>query len=117
MRGWIGVDLDGTLMVFQGNKEIMGPPIPLMVIRVKAWIAAGRDVRIFTARITHKNEVEKQKVIEAIEGWCRIHLGKVLKITNVKDWYMEELWDDKAVTVIKNTGMSWREYVRKKRRV
>ena len=36
--GWIGVDLDGTLAEYHGWKgsEHIGPPIPLMVERVKS---------------------------------------------------------------------------------
>jgi hypothetical protein len=30
--------------------------------------------------------------------------GKTLKITNVKDRFMVELWDDRAVQVEHNTG-------------
>lgn len=53
MSGWIAVDLDGTLAQYDettGFPEI-GPPVPRMVERVKAWLAYGLDVRIFTARI------------------------------------------------------------------
>jgi hypothetical protein len=41
---------------------------------------------------------------EAIEGWCREHVGQVLTVTNAKDFGMIELWDDRAVTVEFNTG-------------
>lgn len=32
------------------------------------------------------------------------HIGRVLPITNIKDYQMIELWDDRAVQVIPNTG-------------
>jgi hypothetical protein len=110
--GWIGVDLDGTLAVYDKwrGPEHIGEPIPAMVERVLSWIAQGRDVRIFTARVTEasKNadgtEHNMARVREAIQTWCRTHLGIVLPITNVKDWNMVELWDDRAVQLIPNTG-------------
>ena len=50
--GWIGVDLDGTLAKYGSwNGGQIGDPIPLMVERVKQWIAEGVEVRIFTARV------------------------------------------------------------------
>jgi len=49
---WIGVDLDGTLAFDEGWKghQHIGPPIPLMLERVKRWLAMDIEVRIFTAR-------------------------------------------------------------------
>lgn len=53
MSGWIGVDLDGTLAMYDGFKgpEHIGDPVPKMLERVKKWLAEGREVRIFTARV------------------------------------------------------------------
>lgn len=42
---------------------------------------------------------------EAISAWCRKYIGKELKITADKDWKMIELWDDRCVSVIPNTGI------------
>jgi hypothetical protein len=39
-----------------------------------------------------------------IEMWCLRHIGVVLPITNQKDYGMIELWDDRCVQVITNTG-------------
>jgi hypothetical protein len=52
-QGWIGVDLDGTMAYYDGWKgaDHIGEPIPAMVERVKRWLAEGREVRIFTARV------------------------------------------------------------------
>ncbi len=108
--GWIGVDLDGTLAHYEGWKGVMyiGAPIPAMMDRVKRWLAEGRDVRIFTARISHDGTedrlMEAQLARTAIEHWCRHYVGRVLQITNVKDYAMIELWDDRAVQVHANTG-------------
>lgn len=107
-RGWIGVDLDGTLAQYDGWKgeAQIGEPIPKMVRRVKRWLAEGRDVRIFTARISGSQEGDAgiAKMCEAIGVWCAQHIGVALPVTNVKDYAMIELWDDRAVQVIPNTG-------------
>ena len=108
--GWIGVDLDGTLAVYDGwiAENHIGVPIPAMVERVKRWIAEGREVRIFTARVAEGGRVVQfgaQVVRDSIEAWCQEHLGAVLPITNVKDHGMIALWDDRAVQVVRNTGV------------
>lgn len=100
---WIGVDLDGTLAhyeSFEGATKI-GAPIPAMVERVKQMLAAGNDVRIFTARIGNDPD---GRVRRAIEGWLEKHIGRKLPITNVKDDHMSKLFDDRAVSVARNTG-------------
>ncbi len=110
-RPWIGVDLDGTLAHYDGwvAPDVIGEPIPAMVERVKRWLAEGRDVRIFTARICIEGRDEEGRrearlAFEAIRIWCREHLGRVLPITCMKDLDMIELWDDRAVQVEHNTG-------------
>lgn len=103
--GWIGVDLDGTLAEYTSgdfaNKgpNFIGKPIQKMLDRVKQWLAEGKDVQIFTARATDGNLTRR-----AIAAWCIYHLGKELPITHCKDYDMIELWDDRAVQVIPNTG-------------
>jgi hypothetical protein len=109
MNGWIGVDLDGTLAEYTGwvSPTHIGAPIPKMVERVKKWIAEGREVRIFTARVFAGGRVdhnELHKVQTAITDWCYEHLGEGLEITCTKDYGMIELWDDRAVQVVPNTG-------------
>ncbi len=105
MSGWIGVDLDGTLAVYNGweGPEHIGPPVYKMLDRVKKWRAEGYEVRIFTARVSKEDEaVEARK---RIEEWCLLYLGEILPITHMKDYQMMELWDDRCVQVIPNTGM------------
>lgn len=80
-----------------------------MVDRVKQWIAEGRDVRIFTARVHPEPEAfgadyRTMRALAAIETWCAQHLGVKLPVTCMKDRHMRELWDDRAVQVEKNTG-------------
>lgn len=102
MSGWIGVDLDGTLAEYHPgsfSSDSVGKPIPLMVERVKAWLAEGKEVRIFTAR------ADEPENLPAVDAWVRKHIGQPLKITNVKDMGMVELWDDRAVQVVRNEGI------------
>lgn len=106
-RGWIGVDLDGTLAHYDGwvSETHIGKPIAPMVKRVVAWLDQGIEVRIFTARVgTTKDDRDLSVVRKAIEDWCVEHIGYSLPITNLKDFGMIELWDDRAVQVEKNTG-------------
>ena len=106
-RGWIGVDLDGTLAVYTGwqGEHHIGEPIKPMVKRVKEWLDQGVEVRIFTARVgTTKDDRDISRVRATIESWCFQHIGVALPITNLKDFGMIELWDDRAVQVVKNTG-------------
>lgn len=100
--GWIGVDLDGTLAEYHGwaGRNHIGAPVPKMVERVRRWLNVGQEVRIFTARVADP----APDIREAIEVWCCAHIGRVLPITCVKDFDMIELWDDRAVQVIPNTG-------------
>lgn len=78
-----------------------------MVERVKAWLRDGIEVRIMTARVGpgSRQPGEMEETVRAIEEWCLKHIGKVLPVTNQKDFGMVELWDDRAVQVIVNTGV------------
>lgn len=108
MSGWIGVDLDGTLAHYTGWRGAahIGAPVPLMLDRVKAWRAAGREVRIFTARVAGDPDREDIREVRAeIEAWLLKHLGESLPVTNQKDYGMVELWDDRCVQVAINTGV------------
>ena len=100
VSGWIGVDLDGTLAHYTGWKgmEHIGDPVPPMVERVRKWIAEGVTVKIFTARAC----VPEQ--IHFVHEWLEKHGLPHLEVTNVKDFAMVELWDDKCIQVEPNTG-------------
>ena len=106
-RGWIGVDLDGTLAksVKSQATEDIGVPIHRMVKQVKKWLAEGREVRIFTSRVNpcHRR-TEATPARRAIEAWSKRYLGQVLPVTHEKDWDMVLLFDDKARQVERNTG-------------
>lgn len=110
---WIGVDFDGTLATDPpGRKDAytLGEPIPAMVERIKGWIAAGYEVVIFTARCAKYSHTagynrDVGKMITLIYHWTEKHIGVGLRVTNEKDGAMEVLWDDRAVRVIRDTGM------------
>lgn len=97
--GWIGVDLDGTLAEYQGYYAgAIGAPIRPMLVRVQEWLAAGREVRLFTARAGDPAQ------LPAIRQWLTQHGLGGMAITNVKDMQMAALYDDKAVRVKRNSG-------------
>ena len=100
--GWIGVDLDSTLAVYEHwvAEDEIGEPVPKMMARVKRWIADGRWIKIFTAR------ADSPKAVAAIKIWLEKNGLPPLEITNVKDYLMDELWDDRVVAVERNTGVA-----------
>lgn len=97
---WIGVDLDGTLAHYDGwrGPRHIGKPIPAMMARVKQWREMGTEVKIFTARAS------VPEMIPPIKKWLKKHGLGDMDVTNQKDLHMIELWDDRAVQVIMNTG-------------
>lgn len=108
-NSWIGVDLDGTLAVHEKwlHELYIGAPIPQMVARVQAWLRRGWVVKILTARVCNDPGLRKlplATVRAAIEDWTEEHIGTRLQVTCEKDYAMVELWDDRAVQVIPNTG-------------
>lgn len=106
-RGWIGVDLDGTLAEYHGwmGAEHIGKPIRKMVRRVRTWLKAGRDVRIFTARVGPTFDPDSiGHNAHVIRRWCVEHVGKELATTDTIDTRMTELWSARCVQVVKNAG-------------
>lgn len=102
--GWIGIDLDGTLAVHDDNWDgSIGAPIEPMVARVRGWLAEGIEVRIMTARVNRRlaNWADHEF---AIRAFCYGLFGQYLEVTCEKDPDMLELWDDRAVRVVRNTG-------------
>lgn len=102
---WIGVDLDGTLAVYDGwnGPDKIGRPVPRMIARVVNWIKEGKNVRIFTARVAISG-TDEMKARVAIRNWCIRYIGCDLPVTATKDYDMVELWDDRCVHVERNTG-------------
>ena len=109
---WIAVDFDGTLAKWgcpwPEDYRATGDPIPLMVERVKKWLAEGEDVRIFTARMDgyHPKDgpIPVHLVRKTIEDWCLKHIGVVLPVTNRKDYWCKAIYDDRARRVEQDTG-------------
>lgn len=113
MAGYKLVDLDATLAFFPPpvGQEI-GPPVPKMLARVKRWLAAGEEVRILTARVGYSGsagaigreleEIGRQR--DLIEDWCQQHVGQKLKVQSHKCYGAAEIWDDRAVQVVANSG-------------
>ncbi len=104
------VDLDGVLAYAADTHYVpgwIGPPIPAMMERVKAWRAEGIPVVIFTARVSLDGGGREDSTMYerfAIEHWCYEHLGEVLPITCEKSWRTARIYDDRAIAVERNTG-------------
>ena len=99
-KPWIGVDLDGTLAratPWKGMTHI-GDPVPLMVRRVQEWTKRGLTVKILTARGSYP------EAVDAIKKWLVANDMPELEVTDRKDFGMVELWDDRAIQVVRNTG-------------
>lgn len=99
-KGWIGMDLDGTLARLDPllGTSTIGAPIPKMVGLVKQLIREGNRVKIFTARASDPEQVV------LIHKWLRDNGLPELEVTNRKDFEMIRLYDDRAVQVVTNTG-------------
>ena len=102
MADVIAVDLDGTLAHYDKWRGIehIGEPIPLMLDLVKGIINMGTKVVIFTARANDK------EAIPFIEEWLVESGLPKLEVTNIKRKEFKEIWDDRAVSVKRNTGES-----------
>jgi hypothetical protein len=125
-KEWYGVDLDRTLAHYEpGDYKKFGPnyigaPIAPMVERVKQMLAEGKDVRIFTARVSipepgtashcatlAERFAREWEVIEFkkhLSIWLKDEVGQDLPVTCVKDYDMVVLYDDRARQVVANVG-------------
>ena len=106
-EAYVGVDLDATLAHYDGwhGPLHIGAPIPRMVRRVKALVARGVRVKVFTARASESDPVMRARIVKAIQDWTEEHVGFRLEVTNVKDYELVALFDDRAVQVVPNTGV------------
>lgn len=100
-KPWIGVDFDGTLAQYTSAKNLnkLGKPVPVMLERVKYWLEKGYTIKIFTARASLGKEG-----IAPVKKWLAENGLPDLEVTNQKDFSMVELWDDRAIQVVQNTG-------------
>ena len=97
---WIGVDLDGTLAHWDNASSLdrIGKPIPSMLSFVHRMVENGLRVKIFTARAGEPSQ------LPLIRRWLHSNGLPSLEITNVKDYGMQRLYDDRSIQVEKNTG-------------
>lgn len=96
---FIGVDFDRTLAFYETGTYApgkLGEPIAETVKTVKAWLANGFNVKVFTAR--------NPEEWNAISNWTETYLDKRLEVTNVKSHKMAVFYDDKARMVVPNVG-------------
>ena len=108
----IAVDLDGTLAddtvisMVDYRPDLIGKPIPLLVKRVKAWLAEGKKIVIFTARVHPRHGLADVAMVEkAIKEWCMNVFGVEFEVTCMKDPLFVQIWDDKVIRVLKNRGI------------
>lgn len=100
--GWIGCDLDGVLALTDDapfDPQKIGEPVPLMIERVKQWLADGKTVKIMTARANTPGQAEM------IQDWLEANGLPRLEVTATKDKDMVALYDDRAFHVTPNTGI------------
>jgi hypothetical protein len=84
------------------NPVAFGDPIDERWDEVRAALAAGKKVVIFTARVANDpNGLAK----EAIEDLCMEELGQILPVTCVKTPDITEIWDDRAYHVGRDTTL------------
>jgi hypothetical protein len=102
---WVGVDLDGTLSRTD-NPGHFEPPYPLgepvlpMLEMVRSLLAAGVIVKIFSARACEPEN------IPLIQEWARKHGLGNLEVTNRKDFNLIRFYDDRAIQICPNLGIS-----------
>ncbi|OGR13973.1 MAG: hypothetical protein A2277_07625 [Desulfobacterales bacterium RIFOXYA12_FULL_46_15] len=97
---WTGIDLDGTLAYLDRNSSYgkVGKPVPAMMELVGKMINSGIRIKIFTARAGDPEQ------IPIIRKWLQDNNLPELEITNVKDYNMQRLYDDRCIQVERNTG-------------
>ena len=101
---WVGFDFDGTIARTDNFGHFqppypLGEPVPAMLDTIRSLLAAGITVKIFTARAMEPEN------IPAIQDWTERHgLGR-LDATHQKDYNLIRFFDDRAISVIENTGV------------
>lgn len=95
---WIGFDFDGTLAYHNHEDESLEGKPTVLLPWVKFYQIRGYPVKILTAR--------PQKEWDIIYKFLNENGLKDIEITNSKDPYMRLFYDDRAVSVARNTGLS-----------
>ena len=106
------VDLDSTLAHHTDwvHHTKIGEPIPAMKAKVLQWLNDGHEVIIFSARL-NAEEYLLDEIRMAIHEWCVTHIGCVLPITGKKLLTFSEIYDDRAIQVVKNDGRTHMEFI------
>jgi len=110
----VAFDLDGVLAL-HGPREKesgeIGKPISSMIKKLKEFLAAGYNVVVFSARL---GQGDRREITREIGNWTMKHIGVRLPVTDVKSADWECFFDDKAVQVIRNSGMTVTEALTKR---
>lgn len=109
---WVGFDLDGTLAE---HGKYLGPGhIGVMIDKMKdtllEWVRQGFRVKIMTARMSHSDTRDEAR--EVIQDWLEANGVPRLEVTCKKDYKMIRLYDDRAIQVIPNTGVTLEEVIK-----
>lgn len=109
---WIGFDLDGTLAEHGKYKgpEHIGTMIQRMKEILLECLRQRFRVKIMTARMSHADTRDESRTI--IQDWLEANGLPRLEVTCKKDYKMIRLYDDRAVQVIPNTGVTLEEVVK-----
>lgn len=99
-RGWIGFDFDRTISVRNSGDSllVLGKPIVKLIEKIKEYQKNGRKVKILTAR--------DESQFPLIISWLAEQGIIGVEVTNKKDKRMDIFFDDKAVGVIENLGVT-----------
>lgn len=97
---WYGFDFDGSLVVEDyENFYLCGKETPLVALMVKL-LDEGKKVKIFTARTPeYRGDIYHFLARNGLEN-------RNIEITSVKDGALRRFYDDRAIGVNKNTGMT-----------
>jgi len=106
----IAFDFDKTLATYNKweGHDVLGDAIYDMVVLARRHLDAGDAVYIFTARVSERDHspADIAKAVGAIEDWCEDVFGQVLPITACKLTRFSAFYDDRAVQVIPNQGVT-----------
>lgn len=95
---WVGFDFDGTLAYHNyEDRSLEGKPTVLL-----PWVKSYRDNGYAVKILTARPQTEWGIIYKFLN---ENDLGDI-EITNSKDPYMRLLYDDRAVSVARNTGAS-----------
>lgn len=108
---YVAFDLDGTLAVHKSgdSTDHVGEPIPAMVELARQYLRAGVHVRVITARCApvYSDAGEQAAMVSA---WLAKHvtydMPYDIRVQGYKCGRMEKLYDDRAIGVVRNEGIT-----------